>query len=160
MKRIALTFILILTNKCQIANKKVFNLNEKITTKDSLLVEEELKQYKNCLFSSLYNLGLQKTYKRLGINNNEISSVKDLTYFYYSGEFNPQFMIDDSNRERMFNRWINDTKYEPIPEIVDGSLDIVRALDFYNSQDLKIFLDSLRQVEYKRIINNKEKGKP
>lgn len=145
--------------KCQIDNKRVIYSEEKISTKDSLFVEVELMQYKNCLFSSFYYFSMQKTYKKLGIKDNEIPEVSDLTYFYYGGEFNPEFMIDDPNREKMFNKWINNKKYEPVTEIADGSLDIVRALDFYNSEDLNMYLDSLRQMEYKRIIDRKGKIK-
>lgn len=157
MKYISLILILILTNQCQIVNTKKDSLNRKISAKDSLFVEKELKQYKNCLFSTIYQLGVKKTYSRLGLNEKELSKFKDLTYYYYSGEFNPKFMTDDINREKILNKWLDDKKYQPIKEIVDGSLDIVRALDFYNSEDLKIYLDSLRQLEYKRINDNENK---
>ena len=126
--------------------------NNKISKEDSLFVESELLKYKNCLFSEIYENGLKKTYKRLGYEQK--IKPKDLTYYFYGGDFNPEFMKNDNNRNKLITKWLNDKTYESVPEIVDGSLDLVRALDFYNSEDLKKYLDSLRVIEYERISNN------
>ena len=159
MKSITLLLFVGLVYGCDIKKEPKKEPQFAIPKKDSLFVEEELRQYKNCLFTEVYYRGLKRTYDRLGIDDKEFKKVEklDLTYYFYSGEFNPAFMLDDKNRDKMFEKWLNDTKYGDVDEIVKGSFDIVRALDFYNSEDLKIYLDSLRIVEYKRIeeINTK-----
>ena len=154
-------FILIFAFMCckcstkQSNNFNVTNTNTEISTKDSLFVEDEVSQYKNCLFSDMYFLSRQKSFKRQGIK--ERDSMKDLTYYNYQGNFNPQFMLDDPNRTKMFDKWLKDGRYDVDSEIIGGSLDIVRSLDFYNSNDLKKYIDSLKIVEYKRIIDRQNK---
>jgi len=159
MKSITLILFVVLAYSCHIKKEQKKDSGFSIPKKDSLFVEEELRQYKNCLFSSFYYFGLKRTYERLGMDKEEFKkrAALDLTYYYYSGEFNPAFMLDDKNRDKMFEKWLNDTKYGDVDEIVKGSFDMVRALDFYNSEDVKVYLDSLRIVEYKRIeeINTK-----
>ncbi|WP_447636573.1 hypothetical protein [Flavobacterium microcysteis] len=153
MKSITLILFVVLAYSCHIKKEQKKDSGFPIPKKDSLFVEEELRQYKNCLFTEVYYRGLKRTYDRLGIDNKEFKKVEklDLTYYFYSGEFNSAFMLDDKNRDKMFEKWLNDTKYGDVDEIVKGSFDMVRALDFYNSEDIKVYLDSLRIVEYKRI---------
>jgi hypothetical protein len=155
MKTIIYFLLVFLLCNCQekkdisIIDEKI---NNKISKEDSLFVESELLKYKNCLFSEIYQLGINNTYKKLGYEQK--IKPKDLTYYFYGGDFNPEFMKNDTNRSKLITKWLNDKTYESVPEIVDGSLDIVRALDFYNSEDLKQYLDSLRVIEYERINEN------
>lgn len=157
MKTIICLFSVFLIFNCQA--KKDISIKEektvkKISKEDSLFIELGLLKYKNCLFSEVYHLGIKSTYKKLGYEQNIVPKVNDLTYYFYGGDFNPEFMSKDVNRNKLLDKWLNDKTYETLPEIVEGSLDIVRALDFYNSEDLKHYLDSLRVIEYERVSKN------
>ena len=155
----AIIYFLLLFLFCNCQPKKNISIKEektvkKISKEDSLFVELELLKYKNCLFSEVYQLGIKNTYKKLGYEQNIEPKVNDLTYYFYGGDYNPEFMKKDINRNKLFEKWLNNKTYESVPEIVDGSLDIVRSLDFYNSEDLKHYLDSLRKIEYERDLSS------
>lgn len=74
-------------------------------------------------------------------------------------EFDLQLYTEDKNKDRLIKKWLNKKEYIPLlrsPEYTYGSLDMRRSLDFYNSDDLKQYIDSLRQIKYKRLENNPE----
>lgn len=152
MKIIILSLSILILCNCQPKKHKYVNKKNEISTVDSIFVEQEILKYKNCLFSEIYHLGIKNSYQKFGYNENNIPKLQDLTYYFYGGEFNPRFMEKDINRDNLIRNWLNDKRYYDIPEIKEGSLDLVRALDFYNSKELEKYLDSLKKNEYERIL--------
>jgi hypothetical protein len=152
---------------CSCSSKTMSKKESLLSKKDSIEVEESMNGIKNITFNECYYKSKLNTYKRLGVNDsNECFSslnkkVKDLTGYYYMNNsfINPKWIFDDKNRDKLLNKWINDKKYIPFvnpPDFPDGSIDMVRALDFYNSKDMAVYIDSLRIVRIKEIITEKK----
>jgi len=160
--KVLIVILLIVVNQSCDSNK--INKNREvsnflITKDDSLYVEESLLHYKNVLFSRLYNTSKEETYKKKQLEFYD--TLPDITYYYYNLQ-NLRWYPND-NLNKLLRKWLDKnefyiSKVYP-PEHPDGSLDLARALAFYNSDDLKNHLDSLRQVEYKRIIEEVYKNR-
>lgn len=136
-------------------NSKQLRSNSSISKEDSTKLEEALRVLKKWNFVECYSLSETNTYKRMGI---DLSSrrVKNLSLYYYinNTSIDLHYVFEDQNRKRLVEKWVNKEGYIPFvnpPDFPDGSLDMVRALDFYNSEDMRVYIDSVRQVELKRI---------
>ena len=66
------------------------------------------------------------------------------------------YVFQDKNRKELINRWIEkDFDLTPI-EVSDKIMyntDLYKGLEFYNSVDLRNYIDSVRKIEIK-IIND------
>ena len=141
--------VFIIISSCK--NKIEMN-NQEISSDDEF--EKSQKKKKNWSFSECYTQSKYNTYKRLGIDIKDScftkSNVADLTGYFYinNSDIDLHLIFEDSNRIKLVEKWVNDINYIPKPinppDFPDGSLDLVRALDFYNSEDLKKYIDSLR----------------
>ena len=160
MKKISL-FVLLVCCCCKTKEK-----NKNLTEEEVEIIETTLLNVKNVCFDELLYESKQTTYKRMGIKDstliNEYKIIKNLTRFHYTQKefINLLEFSNDKNRKILIDRWLNKKEYIPIvnpPDYPDGSLDLVRALDFYNSDDMKKYLDSIRQIEYKKLISEKSK---
>jgi hypothetical protein len=161
MKKSLLIFTAILLAGC--TQKKNSRISS-ISAEDSISLEKELVNYKNALFSTLYFKSLKETYLRNNIDPNDFcyDTIKkwDLTISdCVIHEFDLQLYAEDKNKDRLIKKWMNKKKYIPLsrsPEYTYGSLDMKRSLDFYNSDDLKQYIDSLRQIIRKRLEKSTE----
>ncbi len=132
-----------------------------VSKEDSLELERSLLALKNWSFNECYSLSMIETYKRLKVDINDSCRVNNLTGYYYinNTEIDLYWIFEDKNRQKLINKWVNKEGYTPFvnpPDFPDGSLDMVRALDFYNSEDLKIYIDSVRHAEYKKLLNGEK----
>lgn len=133
-------------------HKNAVTKNSLLTKEDSLYVEESLLHYKNVVFSRLYNQSKEETYTKKQMKI--CDTLPDITYYYYNLQ-NLRW-YPNSDLDKLLRKWLDKPEFYIFqaypPEHPEGSLDLARALAFYNSDDLKSHLDSLRQVEYKRIM--------
>ena len=126
-----------------------------LSIEDSIQIEKELLNYKKCLFSEVYNRSREANYKRMHL---EMDTVKDITYYFHSS-FNKLWLNEDKNRSRLLKKWLDKEVYIPIakpPDHPNGSLDLARAIDFYESEELQKYIDSLRVNEYNFMHNEKK----
>jgi hypothetical protein len=131
-----------------------------LTKEEILLIEKKIINVKNLCFNDLYYKSKLKTHKRLSKEVqicDESSKIKNLTHFYYSQrDFIDLYEFSkDKNKEKLINNWLNKKEYIPIvnpPDYPNGSLDLVCALDFYNSNDLEMYTDSIRKSEQRKIL--------
>ncbi|KGO91084.1 hypothetical protein [Flavobacterium subsaxonicum] len=158
MKRYLIIVSILLFLILQACSKSESNsLIEKyaLSIEDSIQIEKELLNYKKCLFSEVYNRSREANYKRMHL---EMDTVKDLTYYFHS-TFNIRWFYEDKNRSKLLKNWLDKEVYIPIampPDHPDGSLDLARAIDFYESEELQKYIDSLRISEY-NFMHNEEK---
>lgn len=135
------------------------DFNYYVTKNDSILIEEILLDNKNVIFSKLYDQAKSKTYKSKGMEIKD--TLTDMSYQRFSHY--DWHISNDYNQEKLLEKWLNKPGYDIdktriIPQ-EDGTLDIARALDFYNSFDLASYLDSLRGKYYKETVEIKYKSK-
>lgn len=104
-------------------------------TIDSL--EIELVKLKNQAFCECY-------YRALHEVNGEITPSDGSTYLQISVIV--QKYWNDENLKRLVLKW-NMKKYSSYSD--SNKLYLMRCLDFYNSKDLKLYIDSVRRVELK-----------
>jgi hypothetical protein len=107
---------------------------------------KEILIYKNIICSDLYYRSLKK--------NNDKVNLEDLSRAYY-GPFSEDFkflMEYDKNRELLINKWVN-LDYNRFKEVEgistkypNGSLELIKIIEFLNSKDLKKHLDSISSV--------------
>ncbi len=148
-------FLFISCTANQKAKKDIQKTQNVITRNDSLEIEEQLLNYKNVLFSQLYQESKKATYKKKNLQI--LDTLPDMTYFYYNN-WNLFWTIDD-NKNKLFHKWLDNDEFflekDFHLEIPSGSLDLARALAFYNSEDMEKFLDSIRATEYRRVTSRK-----
>lgn len=154
---LAILFFL-LNSSC---NKNV-KLTKSLSNKDSLQIENSLKALKNWCFNECYFMAEAETYKRMGRNSDCIFKMPNLTNYYYvnNSGINLSLLFEDFNRVKLIAKWVSKKEYLPFifpPDHPDGSINIVRALDFYNSEDLKNYIDSARIVETKKYLEFMDK---
>ncbi|MFZ4457073.1 MAG: hypothetical protein ACOYOT_12730 [Bacteroidales bacterium] len=104
--------------------------------KDSL--EKELLNLKNEAFCDCY-------YKATKIAHAKISPPDGSSYVQISGLV--ASYCNDSHLKKIIDKWVV-KKYLSYSE--NNNLYLMRCLDFYNSRDLKLYIDSVRQVELKK----------
>ena len=144
-------FLILSCNVNNKTKKEDINTQHLLTTSDSLEIEEDLFNYKNVLFSHLHQESKKETYAKK--NMQILDTLPDMTYFYYNN-WNLMW-VPDKNKEKLIQKWLDKKEFflekDFHLEIPSGSLDLARALAFYNSEDLEKFLDSIRKTEYQRI---------
>ena len=110
--------------------QKTKNINNKL--------EKELLMIKNQLFINLYN-------RSLSVVKGEVTPPDGSSYMQISDLYENYWM--DKNANRLLNRWSSKKYISFDPK---QKLYLMRCLDFYNSEDLKQYIDSIRKVELKR----------
>ena len=164
MKIITILLLIIISQSCESNKFKSEDRKETeknyLSKEDSIRLEKDILNYKNILFSYLYNDSKKQTYKKKGLL--VCDTLKDLTHLYNSNTIDLRWVGEDKNRDKLLQTWLAKEEYyvhisDP-PEIPDGSLDLTRALDFYNSKELNVFIDSLRRSEYKKILKEINNG--
>ena len=77
-------------------------------------------------------------------------------HYVQSGNISLRYLFEDQNRERLIKKWL-EKEFELIPleggDKIKHSYDYYKALEFYNSEDLKKHIDSVRNVEMKKMDN-------
>ncbi len=132
-----------------------------VTKVDSANIENTLLANRNVIFFELYEKSKMFTYKRKHMII--CDTLKDRSF-----EMNDDFdlhLTGDKNKEKLIEKWVNTDKYYILPERVDkehpdGSLDLAKAIDFYNSKDLDVYIDSLRKSYYKSYHENYYRTNP
>lgn len=120
---------------------------ESKTENDSLelALESELVMLKNQAFCSCF-------YKSLKAVDGEISPPDGSSYVQIS-ELAPEYLINDDRLNALIEKWVakgyNSYDYR-------NKLYMMRCLDFYNSEDLKQYIDSVRIIETKKMEIPKE----
>jgi hypothetical protein len=138
-------------------NSREQNIYSNISKKDSIRIEKKLLALKNWSFKECYSKSEMETYKKKGkIFNDTICRINDLTEYYCTNnsDIDLTYIFEDNNRKNLISKWVNKKEYIPYvnpPDFPDGSLNMVRALDFYNSLDLKKYIDSVRTIELNKI---------
>jgi uncharacterized protein (UPF0332 family) len=127
-------------------NQKNISNNENYVNLDTVNIQETLLIYKNIICSDVY-------YKSLDKFNNKAKS-EDLSRAYYA-PFSKDliFLMEyDKNRALLIEKWVN-LNYDKFKEIdnisskyPNGSLELIKTFDFYNSEDLKKHLDSISEI--------------
>ena len=119
----------------------MINLQSQIRTLDkkyNKTIENELTMLKDQLFINLY-------YKSLAIVGGNITPPDGSNYIQIS-DLTIKYARDE-NADRLIKRWV-EKKYKSYNP--KQNLYLMRCLDFYNSNDLKLYIDSVRQIELKR----------
>lgn len=113
------------------------NIDKILIVNDSL--ELELIMLKNQAFCSCFNRSIKKAGTQMtppdGSNYLQLS---DLVIEY----------TFDPNLNKVIEKWVNK---KHISYCKDDELYLMRCLDFYNSKELNIYIDSVRQVEIKKL---------
>jgi len=153
MKNLIYLTVILLSNSC--SNTKT---STSISERDSLNLEKTLIEIKNYNFQECYRVSENATYERIGVNKNDTSckKVNDLSTYYFTSisKLDLNFVMNDRNREKLVQKWVNKKEYNPYvnpPDFPDGSLNMIRALDFYNSKDMSVYIDSIRQSEIRNL---------
>lgn len=147
---------------CSYSSKKNFENNDK---KDSLNLELErdLLYLKNLTYISYLRRLEIITLKNYHIDFKTDScfiktKILDASsmHYYQSGNVSLNYLFEDQNRERLIKKWL-EKEFELIPleggDKIKHSYDYYKALEFYNSEDLKKYIDSVRNVEMKKMDN-------
>jgi hypothetical protein len=131
MKNIILLILILLTT-CN--SKLTNNSTESVAVNDS--IENELLLLKNQAFCDLF---------RMETSKEKIVFKESTTYIQFSNLDMNYF--NDSNLNKIIKKWESkDYKsYNPTNKLI-----LMKCLDFYNSNDLKNYIDSVRVVEYKK----------
>jgi hypothetical protein len=138
-----------------------------ISDKDKEHIEILLSKYKRYAFVDLYEKSILQSEKKYNlkkcdsifdISSTELHHEYCLFMDFHSKEH--QGYIDE-NYNAMIKKWLNKdySPYMPLdnPEI-KTNMEFKRALDFYDSIELKKYLDSLRIIYYKKYKNNELRG--
>jgi hypothetical protein len=128
------------------------------------LLEEQLIYYKKFLTSRLESSLFKEVCEMNNINIKTDSCIKKVIFPDYSGVITFQagaIYLQDENADKLLTKWKNKdyfSEYELIigPEAVDenkkGNIRLLKVLDFYVSDDLDNYIDSVRKVETKKIL--------
>ena len=161
MKKIIVFFGIFILSCNYHSNKSVKNNDEK----DSLFLELErdMLYLKNLTYISYLGRLEISTLKNYHIDFKTDScyiktNIKDVSSMHYvqSGNISLRYLFEDQNREKLLKKWL-EKEFELIPleggEKIKHSYDFYKALEFYNSEDLKKYIDSVRSVEMKKMDN-------
>jgi len=133
MKRILIILSILFSISCNGSQPK--SGNNKILSNDTL--ENELLKLKNQAFCDCYNQALKNAGAKIthqdGSNYIQISDL----VLKYANDIHLRSIIDKWNKKKY-------TSYS-----VDNKLYLMRCLDFYNSNDLELYIDSVRRVEFR-----------
>lgn len=123
-------------------------------------LEKDLEILKNITFINY--LGELESLSSISYNINTKDSsfmstnVKDVSMNQYVNATNLrlEYVFDDINRKSLINKWVS-KKFDLIQ--VEGSnkilhnFNLYKSLEFYKSEDLAKYLDSVRKVELKKM---------
>lgn len=141
MKTYIKIFLIFIFFSCNNKNKQTLN-KEKLEE----IYNDDLINYKNIICSDVYYRSIKKY--------NKMVKIEDLSRAYY-GPFSQdlKFLMEyDENRELLIEKWVN-LNYDNFKEVENfslkypnGSLELIKAFDFMNSNDLKKHLDSIKSI--------------
>lgn len=112
-----------------------FTIRESIESKKNKF-ENELIMLKNQAFCNLFNVIVNEDKQKL-IDDSDYFQISELSEKYYR----------DERLIKLIEKW-RLKKYKSYNP--DNKLYLMKCLDFYNSKDLKVYLDSVRKVESKK----------
>lgn len=137
MKCIKYYIILLILLGCSYEPTQNNKINKELNVKDSL--NSELIMLKNQAFCDCYNRSIKKTGAQIVPHDG--SSYLQLSDLVVEYTFDP--ILD-----KLIEKWVN-KKYTSYCK--DNELYLMRCLDFYNSKELNTYIDSVRQVEIKKL---------
>ncbi len=160
MKRIIISIISIVIflscNSNRIENNKI-----SLIKKDVYIVnEKDLLYLKNHLFIIYLNRLEFDSNLKYGISKKDSCyskmHIQDVSTHQYlnTSRYNLNYIYEDKNSKNLINKWLSKDDFDLIP-VEDGdkikhSFNYYKALEFYNSDDLRNYIDSVRTVEYKK----------
>lgn len=161
IRLIIISIIILFISNCS-ANK-----NDSINFEDKRKIEILLSKYKRYAFLDLYGRSIKQDHKKYNIkrcdslfdvSSMELQNEYCLFVDFYSAQH--QSYIDE-NYNIMIKKWL-DKDYSPYMPLDNPNIKTVmeykRALDFYESKNLKDYIDSLRNVYYEKYNNNELKN--
>lgn len=126
------------------------NLEEDLLNLKNITLIDYLGELESISFRKYHILTNDSCFKKNNIvdaSNNQYTNKINLNLMY---------VFQDKNRKELINRWIEkDFDLTPI-EVSDKIMyntDLYKGLEFYNSVDLRNYIDSVRKIEIK-IIND------
>ncbi len=134
--------------------------NKKPTNEQDLKkIETLLSKHKRYAFIDLYEKSIRQEEKKhhikkcdslFDLSSNEIYNENCLKMDFYSDDHKS---YDDENYNLLISKWIN-KDYPPYMPLdnpnIKTTMALKKSLDFYESADLKKYIDSLRTVFYKK----------
>jgi len=111
------------------------------TNKKQDSLEKELLQLKNQAFCNCFNQAMRKVgAKLMPADGSSYIQISDLVLKY----------SHDKHLKYIIEKW-NKKDYSSYSE--DNKLYLMRCLDFYNSKDLELYIDSVRQIESNATVH-------
>lgn len=143
------------------------NKNDLINSGDKEKIDLLLSKYKRYAFLDLYRKSIKQEEKKYNIkkcdslfdiSSMELQNEYCLFVDFYSSQ-HPSYI--DENYNKMIKKWLT-KDYSPYMPLDNPNIKTVmeykRALDFYESRDLKNYIDSLRNVYYEKYNKNELKN--
>lgn len=129
-------FLIFILSGCSLPTRD--NITDKnLIVNDSL--ELELIMLKNQAFCSCFNRTIKKAGTKMAPSDG--SNYLQLSNLVVEYTFDPIL-------NKLIEKWVN-KKYTSYCK--DDELYLMRCLDFYNSKELNTYIDSVRQVEIKKL---------
>jgi hypothetical protein len=157
---ISFVFLSILFVNCS-SNRKT------ISNEDRNKIETLLSKHRRYAFTNLYEKSISKDEKKYNIKkcdsifdltSNELYNEYCINIDFYS-EANQRY--ENKNYDALIAKWLSKdySSYMPVDNPnLKTSMSLKRALDFYESNDLKKYIDSLRVVFLKKYQDNNLKS--
>ncbi len=145
-----------------------FSCNTKINKNDTVSIiknnghtanDKDLLYLKNHLFIIYLNRLEFDSNLKYGISKKDSCysrmHIQDVSTHQYlnTSRYNLDYIYEDKNSKNLINKWLSKKDFDLIP-VEDGdrikhSFNYYKALEFYNSDDLRKYIDSVRSIEYK-----------
>ncbi len=137
------------------------DINENSKKKSDIYsLEKDLIVLKNITFINYLGELESLTYNKYGLEKRDSCfmkyNIKDASIHQYinASNINLNYLFNDINRKKLIEKWIH--KDFDLISIEGGdelkhSFNNFKALEFYNSNDLKSYIDSVRTIELEKL---------
>jgi hypothetical protein len=136
------------------------NRKEELYLEKTNQLEKDLEVLKNITFISYLGELESLSYVKQGINIKDSCfksiEIKDVSMHQYvnTTDLRLEYVFDDINRKKLIKKWVF-KKFDLVP-LESGttkphSFNFYKSLEFYKSEDLAKYLDSVRKVELKKL---------
>jgi hypothetical protein len=130
-------------------------------------IEVILSKHKKYAFFDFYNKSIKQEEKKyhlkkcdslFDLSPNELYNENCIKVDFYSENHKS---YDDENYDLLISKWLN-KNYPPYMPLdnpnIKSTMTLKKALDFYESDELNKYIDSLRNLFYKKYENNNLKS--
>jgi len=134
-------FFIVITTCYSCKTQKLSCKNNQISQSFLDSLEIELQKLKNQAFCDCFNQALKNANAKITVlDGTSYIQISDLDINYFN----------DNRLKKLIDDW---NKKEYVAYNEENKLYIMRCLDFYNSKDLALFIDSIRQVELQIMLD-------